>query len=628
MKKRIVGANLEDYTDRDNKFAMMVYDKPWKKDGYITSLAARTGYKNKISSDGINGELENIKKGVSPFSEESGAVDVKDAITLCQKAYWNVAIFRSTIDIQTEFSNSKIVFKSPNKTVQKFFTNWDERVGGWQHRDKFFREWFRSGNVFNYRLDGTLAYSEYRKMSRGGEKVVNQEKTIPVRYIVLNPADIKCLGAASFIDAEYGKLLNDYEVARLKNPKTDEDIALFNSLDEKSRQSLQSGTKPIIKLDPEKLRVVLCGAQDYEAMAVPMYYPVLADINLKLEFKKAEQVIARTVDYAVLLITCGDPKNDGIINDDIRTAVTQLFSSESVGRVLIADYSVKGEFIIPDLNKIFGSEKYKVVNDDIANGLMNIFFSEGKFANDLVKIQVFLERLNQARDAYINLFLKPEMKRIAKELNFTQIPEVCFEEANIKDEIELKKLYVRMAETGMLTVDETIRAIESGNLPLPEDSVSSHEEFKKLKDKGLYTPLLNQGKDAAAKEAGRQPGTKVPNQKKTVGPIGGSRNFSVDQIRGTIQMMNNVNSMVEAAYKEKNNIKRLSKKQREITWSLSESIFINEKSSKWEESVPIYLAQRPIDGDNTDLTLEISNEHEVSPIVGAILANSITEQCK
>lgn len=588
------------------------------------AFAARTASKNKIDDSGISGELENIKKGVSPFESNGNGVSVREAIELCQKAYWNVAIFKSTIDIQTEFANSKLTFSSPNKTVEKFFTAWDKKINGWLFRDNFYREWFRSGNVFIFRFDGEITASEYRKISRTDAALVPITRKIPIRYTILNPADIKCIASASFVNAQYGKVLNDYEVKRLKLQATNEDKELYNSLDEASKKAINSGSRPMITLSPDRLRTVFCAKQDYEAMAVPMYYPVLQDINLKLEFKKAEQVIARTVDYAVLLITCGSKDYDAIENNDIRNAITQLFASESVGRVLVSDYTTEANFIIPDLNKIFGPQKYEVVNQDIANGLMNIFFGEGKFANDLVKIQIFLERLNQAREAYINLFLKPEMKRIADELGFKDIPEVSFEEPNLRDDLELKKLYVHMAEIGALTVEESINAIKTGILPIPDDSIRSQEDFRKLKDRKLYAPLLNQGKDKT-EEAGRKSGTKVPNQKKTVGPIGASR-FSMSKIRENIRLINNISLMVEAAYKTSKNIKRLTRKNKDAAWFVAESIFINEPKEKWESCIAEYLISPQPMGSETNSILDIANEHSVSPLLGAILRYSQLEE--
>lgn len=624
MKKRSTGKFIDE-TVNDIVFAHMVEspESGWRFSNEYEkkSYAARTQNKNKIDDSGISGELENIKKGVSPFEANGAAVSVKDAIELCQKAYWNVAIFKSTIDIQTEFANSKLTFTSANKTVENFFTAWDKKINGWLFRDNFYREWFRSGNVFVFRFDGELNYSEYRKITRSDAALQKVIKTVPLKYTILNPADIRCLGNASFLNAKYGKVLNDYEAKRLQLRQTKEDQELYDSLDAESKKSIDTGSRPMITLSPDKLRAIFCSKQDYEAMSVPMYYPVLQDINLKLEFKKAEQVIARTVDYAVLLITCGSNDYDDIQNNDIRNAITQLFTSESVGRVLISDFTTEANFIIPDLNKIFGPQKYEVVNQDIANGLMNIFFGEGKFANDLVKIQIFLERLNQAREAYINMFLKPEMQRIADELGFKDIPEVTFEEPNLRDDLELKKLYVHMAEIGALTVEESIRAMKTGILPIPDDSIRSQEEFRKLKDKKLYEPLLNQGKDPA-EGSGREKGAKVPNQKKSVGPIGASTKFSMSKVRENIRLINNISLLVESAYRDSKNIKRLNKKHKDIAWHIAESIFINEPKDKWEESIAQYLISPAVSGSETNNVLDIAAEHSVSPLLGAILRYS------
>lgn len=613
--------------DEEIKSAYMVYNSfSSKEKPFIRSRAASSRQKSKIDNSGINGELENINKGVCPFeSENSGVVSVSDAIKLCQKAYWNVAIFRSTIDVQSEFSNSRLRFRSPNKRVEKFFTSWYKKIGGWTLGDSFFREWFRSGNVFLYRFDGKIEWNEIRKLSRTDTSNADIVRTIPLKYVILDPGQIACLGGSSFVDAEYGKMLTSYEVSRLKSAhKTDKEKEFFDNLSEENRKSIMNGTNPMITLDSDKLISVFCSKQDYEAMSVPMYYPVLNDINLKLEFKKAEQVVARTVDYAVLLVTCGSDKKTPKENDQLANHLAELFSSESVGRVLISDATTKMDFTIPDLNKIFGEEKYKVVNSDIANGLMNIFWGDEKFANSMVKIQVFLERLNQAREAYLNMFLRPEMERIAKEIGFNQIPDVFFEQINLKDEVEYMKIYTRLAESGLITPTELFDSFESHKLPLKEDSLENQKEFKKLRDSGLYEPLLG-GK--ANTEAGRPDGTKAPKKVK-VGPIGASKGFSVSKIRDSIKYMEAISSLVEEAYKEKNKLHRLSKKHKDVCWALSESIFINEPKENWESSVVEYMTNYKPSGDVTDKVLELASEHSVSPVVGSILYNSITERAE
>ena len=559
----------------------------------------------------LSGELENIVRGVSPFGKDSaGSVGVNEAICLCQKAYYNVPIFRNTIDIQTEFSNSKLHFRGKNKRSVKFFETWYNEIGGWSLAERFFREWFRSGNVFIYKYIYQVTNADLNKMARA-----QVTKEIPMKYTILNPADMRCDGAASFINAAYHKLLNSYELARLKNPQTPEEIAFMESLDPKVRSQIQKGERPLIPLEPRFLQAVFCGKQDYEAMAIPMYYPVLFDIDLKLEFKKMEKVIARTADYMILLITAGDKDRDSITNSRVLSELQTLFEQESVGRVLVSDFTTKADFILPDLNKILGSEKYKVVNEDIANGLMNIFWGEEKFANSMVKIKVFLERLKSARDAYLNGFLKKEMTSIAETMGFTEIPEPVFGEVDLKDEVEYIKIYTRLLELGTITPEEFFDVCESHSFPIKENSVLSQQDFKKSKDKGLYEPLIGGPK----KEEGRPGGAKAPQKTKKVGPIGASK-YSLQKISDKIKTANELLSCVEEKYRKENGIKRLSNKEKDLCWSVTESIVASKPQIEWNDAIELFL-RNPLQTPDENI-LEIAAEHNISLFLAGILKDS------
>ena len=78
---------------------------------------------------------------------------------------------------------------------------------------------------------------------------------------------------------------------------------------------------------------------------------VLDDINFKMEMKKIDQAICRTVENVVLMITMGATPDKGGINPRNMHAMQALFTNQSVGRVLVSDYTTKAEFIIPDLEK-------------------------------------------------------------------------------------------------------------------------------------------------------------------------------------------------------------------------------------------------------------------------------------
>ena len=572
-------------------------------------------FQNPLS--GLSGEIENINKGVSPFSRDnSGTLSAQQAILLCQKAYWNVAIFRNTIDIQTEFANSKLHFRGKNKISVKFYEEWYKKINGWSLSERFFREWFRSGNVFIYKFLYNVTTPEINKMSRA-----QAQKKIPLRYTILNPADMRAEGSATFVNFNYYKLLNSYELARLRTPKTEDEKRFMDSLPVNIREQIKRGELPEIPIDTEYLTAIFCGKQDYEALSVPMYYPVLFDIDLKLEFKKMEKVIARTADYMILLITAGDKDRDPNTNSRILAALQDLFEMESVGRVLVSDYSTKAEFILPDLNKILGPDKYQVVNQDIANGLMNIFWGDDKYANSMVKIKVFLERLNSARQAFLNNFLIPEMEMIANELGFTEIPEPVFDQVDLKEEIEYMKVYTRLAEIGMLTPEELFETLETHTLPLPENSIEAHNKFKELKDKGLYEPIIGGQKKegATGQPAGRPAGTKAPQTTKKVSPIGASK-FSLQKISENIRLINDLSEAVELNYRKMNSIKRLSSKQKDLCWHVTESIIASKNVNDWQSDIPDWI-KNPTIVPNEE-TLEIATEHNVSIFLAGLLKES------
>lgn len=630
------GPEMMHLTQENELSAFFVSNSSKKKLEYygVASRKNKSGTEDSYSfNDTIAGELNNLTKGVSPIEDDVSGLSVSTAIDLCQRAYWNVPIFRNTIDIQTEFSNSKLHFKGQDKKTNKFFKLWYDKIGGHALGERFFREWFRSGNIFFYRFTGDLTIKDYRQMSRANidEQFV---KKIPLKYVLLNPKDIRCVGNASFSESSYTKLLNSYELSRLKNPKTQEEKEFLNTLTPNARKEIDKGVNPSFPLSNENLIAIFCAKQDYEALAIPMYYPVLPDIDLKLEFKKAEKVIARTVDYAILLVTAGSqeredrPDGAGIkANNTLLASLKSLFESESVGRVLVSDFSTKAQFVIPDLNKIFGSEKYKTVNEDIANGLMNIFWGDEKFANSMVKIKVFLERLNSAREAYVNMFLLPEMKSIAETLGFRSVPTPEFETVDLKDEIEYMKVYTRLAELNILTPEELFNAYETHNLPIKEHSIESQREYKKLRDGGLYQPLIGGQK----KEEGRPDGTKAPQKTKKVSPIGasvesdeseGSERYSTTKLSETVASINDLSIEVEKAYKQKHNLQRISKKHKDSAWFATQSIVLNEASDKWKDNIESYINNSFSDTQQYDDICMLAARHDLDVNTAAILFHS------
>ena len=418
---------------------------------------------------------------------------------------------------------------------------------------------------------------------------------VPVRYILLNPFDIVAKRGSSFETGSYEKILSEYEMARLQNPVSDEDKETLNGLPENVREDIkrgayyQNGLK--IKLDPEKIIFVFYKKQDYEPFAIPFGYPVLEDINAKLELKKMDQAITRTVENVILLITMGAEPEKGGINQNNLMAMQKLFKNESVGRVLVSDYTTKADFVIPDLNKVLGPEKYKVLNEDIKQGLQNIIVGEEKYSSTEVKAEIFLDRLKEARNAFLNDFLQPEIKRIAKTLGLKKYPTAKFRDIDIRDKTQLMRVTTRLMELGIITPQQGIDMFHTGEFPKSEDIAPSQPEFISQRKEGYYNPIVGgiptisppapkAPKDSGPinttpKVAGRPEGT-------TGIPLAKAK-LSVKNIRGVVTKIESLRASIESELKASLSLETLSDNQQEMVDKLCETVVVSSNLESWDE---------------------------------------------
>ena len=532
----------------------------------------------------------------------------------------------------TEFSSTNLYFTGGSQKSRDFLDALFKKIDMQSFLDRFFREYYRSGNVFIHRFDTKIQPDDLRRITQtyGGSKLTSfaEDGKLPSRYIILNPADIQMGGNISFFSGLYYKILTDYEMERIKNPKTEEDQQVYDSLDPETKKALKGRNLGIIslKLDPDKVTPVFYKKQDYEPFAVPMGYPVLEDINWKQEMKKMDMALTRTTNQAILLITMGSELKDGSLNINQRSIETmqKLFENQSVGKVLVSDYTTKAQFVIPDIAGILDPKKYSVVNQDIQMGLNNILVGEDKFANTSIKIQVFIERLKQGRDAFINQFLNHEIKRICKSLGFKNYPKAHFQEIELKDKTTWNRVVAQLIQYGILTAEEGLQAISSGRLPEPEESVESQKKFRELKEQGYYSPLLGGGGGGAPAQAGRPEASKSPQTTKKVSPIGenttGSQKFSVEKIKESLALAEKLEAEIQEKLKLKYDNKRVTNKIRNLSSELCKIVMANESSDKWLEKVSEYI-NNPSD-TNEEAIKEIQSialEHQVDEYLASLL---------
>ena len=602
------------------------------------SIASSTRTRRNKAADIIRTDrFRNIENGMIPFKYSRGVsnnsnIEVRDTIILCQKAYYNFSVFRNTIDLMTEFSVSDLYYTGGSRKSREFFETLFNRINIDDLQSRFFREYYRSGNVFIYRFNSKMDKADALKINQTfGISQAAEELEIPAKYIILNPSDIQLQGSISFSSGVYYKVITDYELQILRHPQTEEQQEVFDSLPEETKKLINDSkgvgmSAVTLPLDTNRLVAVFYKKQDYEPFAVPMGYPVLEDINWKQEMKQMDMAVARTTNQAILLITMGSKPQDGGVNQKNLMAMQKLFENESVGRVLISDYTTDAKFVIPDLGNILDPKKYDVVNQDIQMGLNNILLSDEKFANTSIKVQVFMERLKQSRRVFLENFLMPEIRRISKEMGFKNYPSAHFEDVDLKDTSVYSRIYSRLIELGVLTPEEGIQAIESGRFPTLEESLESQKKFQEYKKEGLYEPIIGGAK--APQMTGRPAGSKKPKEEDKKTPIGtkATLNFSLSKIQENLNLSDKVNTEVEASLRKIHKRKRLSKQQKEVAREITNIVIANEDSSNWLAKAGRYAAE-PIDRDHERVkkVQDVAYEHQVDDFLAGILYASVYE---
>lgn len=618
-----------------------------------TDSGSRSGpvRQNRATITNVTNRFSSIRMGLLPYQYASDGVNVRETIELCQKAYANISVFRNAIDTMAEFANSEVYLEGGNKTSRDFFYRWFNKIRLSDLKDQYFREYYRSGNIFLYRVDGTLSIEDFNTLSKIYAAENISPSKIPLRYIVMNPFDIVARRSSAFSNGLYEKLLSEYDLERLRNPKDDYDKDLLNSLAPEEKEKLKKGqyysNGLLVKLDPARLVFSFYKKQDYEPFAIPFGYPVLDDINAKLELKKMDQAITRTVENVILLITMGAEPEKGGINPQNLVAMQQLFLNESVGRVLVSDYTTKAEFIIPDISKIIGPEKYQVLNEDIRQGLQNIMIGSEKYNTTEVKARIFMDKLNEARRAFLNDFLQREIRRVSQELGFRNIPTAKFVDMDSKDQTEMLRITTRLMELGVITPQQGLDVFNTGRFPNSEDIGAMQEEFVKDRKKGYYNPIvggvpmiappapkLPAGASPVApagpavakpqsnqtpKSAGRPNGKKAPS--KTV------KGYSRANIQKVINKVEQLRAVIIDEIKIKYNSTELNEVQTGIVDNLCERIVCANEVENWEEEAKSCVTNiNKIEELHTiNDILNISMEHQLETYPSAILYHSNKE---
>lgn len=569
-------------------------------DKHYSSVAACGGVGNNNSLRNqwapviaTNNLYPNLSAGIMPFSDSApgGQCTMQIPINLATLAYFNIPLVRNTINLLQDFSISPLHIRTSNKTVKTFFAKWFEAINLPDFMSQFFLEYYRSGNVFIYQFNGKIEQDKFDRLKTSFSAAKSPE--LPIRFTLLDPKQVYLQIGPNGDDSTYTRLMSTFELQRLRDPKTLQDKQVLKDLPLAVQQQIKNySSQPwvYVPLDTKRLYYAFYRKQDYEPLGVPMIWPLINRLEYKLMLEKMDMSLVQTMEQVFLLVTAGnlaDERNPGT-NPKALENLRQMFQSQAIGRVLVGDFTTKAEWKIPDLKELLGKGKYEQVDKDIREGLGYQFFGEDKFANASIKAKMFVRSLNEGRRIFLDNFLRPQVKSISENMGFKTLPILEFEEVDIEDKNAMSRIYVQMAQLGLLTSDELNEALKTNMLPTPEESIDHQKTYKSARDNELYHPLI--GADKGVDEMGRPTGTKTKMPGKKPGKIGkGGYQFSATALTENMPLLVQLQFDVEEAFKKARKLKDLNELQRSVALEVAQSIALNEPREEWSKSVKTYI---------------------------------------
>lgn len=580
------------------------------------------------------GSAGSYNGGYGNYWGNANGVWINAAIQLVQAAYTHIPKITSTINLLTELCVGEIVLKGGSAQSQSFFKNWLNKIDIFTLQDQYYLEDWRSGNMFYYKLQTTLNSNTVKDFNEAFGGLAKTGKKLPIKYLILNPGYIGVTGTTTFLNPTYYKILNSFEVAALFNNPSESNKELIESVPElkkaakeyKNKQNTPGLLVVNLPLTAENLVTVFSHKQDYEALSVPTFYGLMPLLNQQLELIKLDQQINRQVLRATLLITMGDKELGAPSPKQIHN-MQSLFNSDSIAQVIVGDYTIKGQWLVPNIGELFDPKKYEQLNLMIDEGLGNILLGDGKYSSASAKLDIFVHKINFHRKVFLDRFLIPQMENIASEFGFKDIPIPEYAPLILKENATRERILTQMGQLGLLTDSELITALETGVLPDQVESIKNQEKYKTLRDKGLYAPLLGKPEENNGGRPGGSSAKQTTKKPSTPGSVGASRKSSPQSLKEVMLLATQLEKRVEARIKKQYNVKKFTKEQLELVGSIVEQVVINEPKDNWEKNLDVYLdLDKQI--ENTKISNEvneIASNFGLNPYAAALFYHSLFE---
>jgi hypothetical protein len=460
VKKTIVDDALQSYT------------------GLMTTSASNRRYLSIEPNISVRDEYtRNDYYAFRPSESPDGAA--KEIMRKCAKAYDNVGLIKQVIDLMGDFASQGITIAHTNKSIERFYRRWWQKVNGAERSERFLNYLYRLGNVVVYKANGKITKKDQKDMSKAERRV------IPFRYDFLNPLVVEADGDFSEIfggDKTYKIKIS----ARTKNAVSQKkkNADFLKDLDPKVRKAILDGAE-FIPLDPERLSLYHYKKDDWAIWANPMIHAILDDITMMEKMKLADMSALDGAISNIRLWRLGSLEHKIAPTRAAVDKLRDVLASNVGGGTMDLVWGPELDFkeSTSQIYHFLGNEKYGPVLNAVYGGLgvpqtmTGSSSGGGGFTNNYLSLKTLIEKLEYGRGLLQN-FWRLEFEAVAEAMDFPSPAELRFENMVLSDEAAEKNLWIQLSDRHIISA-ETLRERFGESHEIEESRIAKEEKDRR-----------------------------------------------------------------------------------------------------------------------------------------------------
>lgn len=433
-------------------------------------------------------------------ASESRPDSEEKAIDLSMKAYRNIAVIRTVIDMMADFTVQGIRIYHRDTRVQNFLDEWARFIDFKGTSERIANMLYRTANCPVKMTYGKVPVTFERDWKKAQaftdeislEKILTEKRTIPLKYNILNPLSLQVIGGdlAAFVGKPvYGLKINTNLAKMIKtyNADTSKDARhqeMLNYIPREMKTAIVGGTT-VIPLDQEKIRVLFYKKDDWCTWACPFLCSLFEPLFMLEKMHLADISALDGAISQIRLWRLGDIENKIVPTAAGINKLRNILANVGTGTLdLVWGPELDFKESSSNVHNYLKSEKYQQVMAEIYAGLgippsLTAAGGTGQtgFTNNFISMKTLIERLNYGRDV-LERFWEEQLKILQKAFGWRFAPRIDFDFKILGDDASEKALILDMWDRDIIPT-ETIQQIFGRDPKIEKIKLDKEQRLRK-----------------------------------------------------------------------------------------------------------------------------------------------------